>query len=227
MDLAAARMTARRVAWAAVAIAAGVAVAPRAGLAHDVAQPAMPGAHQHLAHADHQSAAAPDGKPGQYARAVRSYSVPDVTLIDQNAKPVRLRELLAVDEPVMMNFVFTTCTAICPVMTSIFSNVPRQLGAGAGRLRMISISIDPENDTPKQLRAYAGKFEAGPRWQFLTGSAGDIASVQRAFDTYTSDKMNHEPLTLMRAAPGKPWVRIDGFASPEDLAREYLKIAQK
>ena len=86
---------------------------------------------------------------------------------------------------------------------------------------MISISIDPENDTPQQLKAYAGKFDAGPRWQFLTGSVENVATVQRAFDTYNSDKMSHEPLTLLRSAPGKPWVRIDGFASPEDLAREY------
>ena len=55
----------------------------------------------------------------------------------------------------------------------------------------------------------------------------NVATVQRAFDTYSSDKMSHEPLTLLRSAPGKPWVRIDGFASPEDLAREYQKVAQK
>lgn len=213
--------------WAAAALAGGALLAGPAG-ARDAAQQAGPATHQHVAHAEHQHAAMPaDSRPGEYARTVRSYSVPDVTLVDQNAKPVRLRELLAADEPIMMNFIFTTCTAICPVMTSVFSSVPQHLGAGGDKLRMISISIDPENDTPQQLKAYASKFGAGPRWEFLTGSVESVATVQRAFGTYKSDKMSHEPLTLLRSAPAKPWVRIDGFASPADLAREYQRVVQQ
>jgi protein SCO1/2 len=209
----------------AAVVACCALIASGLGSAHDVPQAAMPDAHQHVAHAVHQHDAMPESKPGEYARTIRTYSVPDLTLVNQDAKPVRLRELLAADEPVMLNFVFTTCTAICPVMTSIFSKVPGELGTSAGKLRMVSISIDPENDTPPQLNAYARKFDAGPRWQFLTGSAQDIATVQRAFDNYRADKMEHEPLTLLRAAPGKPWVRIEGFASPANLAREVQKIA--
>jgi protein SCO1/2 len=179
------------------------------------------------AHEAHQNVAAPAEKAGEYARLVRTYSVPDITLIGQDAKPVRLRDLLAADEPVMLNFIFTTCGAICPVMTSIFSKVPSELGVSAGKLRMISITIDPENDTPQELQTYAKKFDAGPRWQFLTGSVENIVAVQRAFDNYNSDKMSHEPLTLLRAAPGKPWVRIEGFASPRELAREFQKVAAR
>jgi protein SCO1/2 len=219
------RRSTRSLLWAAAVVAGGALLASGTGLAHDVAQAATPGAHQHVAHAGQQHDAMRESKPGEYARNVRTYSVPDVMLVDQDAKPVRLRDLLAADEPVMMNFVFTTCTAICPVMTGIFSKVPGELGTSAGKLRMISLSIDPENDTPPQLNAYAKKFDAGPRWQFLTGSVKDIAAVQRAFDNYRSDKMEHEPLTLLRAAPGKPWVRIEGFASPADLAREVQKVA--
>ena len=86
---------------------------------------------------------------------------------------------------------------------------------------MVSISIDPENDTPAQLKAYAQKFGADSHWTFLTGPVQDVAAVQRAFDVYDSDKMNHQPLTLLRTAPGTQWVRIDGFATPEQLAGEY------
>ena len=153
--------------------------------------------------------------------------MPDVTLVDAGARPVRLREALAADEPVMLNFIFTTCTAICPVMSRIFARVPQELGREAARVRLISISIDPEQDTPKQLRAYAERFGAGPRWQFLTGSAADIEAVERAFDAYRGDKMNHEPLTLLRPSPGRPWVRLDGFASPAELAREYERVVSR
>ena len=176
-------------------------------------------------HAAMQSKAK-SGAPG-YATSLRTYATPDVMLTDADGTRIKLRELLAADAPVMMNFIFTTCGAICPVMSKVFSDVPAKLGADAGRLRMISISIDPENDTPAQLKAYAKNYEATARWKFFTGQVDDINRVQRAFDNYRGDKMNHAPLTLLRPAPGKPWVRIEGFASPDELAREYRKVVQK
>jgi len=160
-----------------------------------------------------------------YERSVRSYNVPDVTLIDSDAKPVRLRDALASDEPVMLNFVFTTCSTICPVMVRVFADVPSRLGTAAKEVRLVSISIDPENDTPAKLNAYAKTFGEGLRWRFLTGRLDDIKTVQTAFDTYRGDKMNHEPLTLIRRARGKSWLRIDGFANPDDLAREYARVS--
>lgn len=178
-------------------------------------------AHDHSAHAGHAAAASKG-----YERSVREYSIPDVVLTDADARPVRLRELLATDDTVMLNFIFTTCGAICPVMSQTFSEVPKKLGATTRGLRMISISIDPENDTPEKLRTYAATYGSTKRWTFLTGRRDDIEAVQVAFDSYRGDKMNHEPLTLLHAGPGKRWVRIDGFASSDSLVKEWLKLAQ-
>ncbi len=201
------RARSRRLALAATLIAGSALLGPAVGLAHDGK--------------DH---AAKWPGTNDFQRSVRSYAIPDVVLTDADARPVRLRELLASNDPVMMNFIFTTCGTICPVMVKVFADMPARLGAQAKNLRMISISIDPDNDTPTQLKAYAKNFEAGERWKFLTGRVQDIKTVQLAFDSYRGDKMNHEPLTLMRQAPGKPWVRIDGFANPDELVREYRKV---
>jgi protein SCO1 len=179
------------------------------------------------------SAVAHDEKPlavawpggNRYERSVRSYTIPDVVLVDSDARPVRLRELLASDDPVMLNFIFTTCSTICPITVKVFADVPSRLGAAAKDLRMISISIDPENDTPAQLKSYASNFGQGLRWRFLTGRVQDIKNVQVALDSYRGDKMTHEPLTLIRHARSKVWVRIDGFANPDELASEYRKTA--
>ncbi len=189
---------------------------------HSCCHPAKPAAAAVEAAAARPAAAE---RAAGYVRSERTYAVPDVTLVDEGARPVRLREALAGDEPVMLNFIFTTCTAICPVMSRIFARVPQELGAGAGRMRFVSISIDPEQDTPKRLHEYAARFGAGPRWRFLTGSVADVEAVERAFDAFRGDKMNHEPLTLLRPAPGRPWVRLDGFASAAELAREYERVA--
>lgn len=157
-------------------------------------------------------------------RSVASYTVPDVKLTDASGKKVPLREVLAGGKPVMLNFIYTSCTAVCPVMSATFAEVQTKLGADRDKVRMVSISIDPEQDTPARLKAYGKKFGAGPQWQMLTGSAEESLAVQRAFDSYRGDKMNHEPATFLRNANGKSWVRIQGFASADQLLREYQQI---
>jgi protein SCO1/2 len=159
----------------------------------------------------------------RYERSVRSYTIPDVVLVDADARPVRLRELLATGDPVMLNFIFTSCNTVCPVMVRVFADLPARLGPAAKDLHMISISIDPDNDTPEQLKAWANHVGQGLRWRLLTGRIESIRSVQLAFDNYRGDKMAHEPLTLIRRGGAKSWLRIDGFASPDELASEYAK----
>ena len=157
--------------------------------------------------------------PG-YQRSLASYSVPAVTMVNQDGQRVALPELLDADEPVMLNFIFTSCTAICPAMSATFASVQKKLGSDSEKIRMVSISIDPEQDTPKALNAYAKRFKAGPQWEFLTGSLDDSIAAQRAFDADRGDKMNHAPMTLMRATPDSQWVRYDGFATAEELVKE-------
>lgn len=190
------------------------------------------GASPGLAHGLEDHAKANPGQGGTYAstsstgykRSVKTYTMPDVVLTDADERKVKLRELMASADPLMVNFIFTSCSTICPVMSQVFSELPGVLGADGRRLRMVSISIDPEADTPLQLKAYAKSLKAGERWKFLTGGTEDIKLVQLAFGAYRGSKMNHEPLTLMRQTAGDAWVRIDGFATPEALAREYRKM---
>src|SRR5471030_702406 len=67
-------------------------------------------------------------KSGKYERSLQVYVVPDVTLVNANARPIRMRELLAADGPVMLDFFFTICTAICPAMSTVFSKIPKKMG---------------------------------------------------------------------------------------------------
>jgi protein SCO1/2 len=177
----------------------------------DMGQGAAAGEHAHHHHHMVQQAV---------SRTSAAYQVPDVTLEDQQGHPVALQRLLQGNEPVMLNFIFTSCTAICPVMSGTFAQVQDRLGPDAEKVRMISISIDPEHDIPPVLAGYAQRFHAGPEWVFLTGQPDDVVAVQRAFDAYKGDKMNHTPLTLLRASPRADWVRYDGFASAADLTKE-------
>ena len=88
----------------------------------------------------------------------------------------------------------------------------------------MSISIDPEQDTPTRLRQYAHKFHAGREWQHYTGTLAASVATQRAFDVYRGEKMSHTPVTLMRVAPGQPWLRIEGFVTPDELLHDYQSL---
>lgn len=167
-------------------------------------------------HAAHHAAM----KDPHYSVSTGSYAVPEVELIDQSGTPVALRAFLGVDEPIALNFIFTTCTTICPVMTATFAQMRRELGTAGNKLRLVSISIDPEYDRPEILKEYAEQVGAGEGWTFLTGDSDDISNVLVSFDAYAGSKMNHRPITLLKR-PGNPlWIRIDGLASGRDLAQE-------
>jgi len=181
--------------------------------AHDGVQPGVGG---------HQTSA-----PKRYARAVVSYETPDVHLIDMTGALVPLTDVLNYQGPLLLQFIFTTCPTVCPALSGLFSATLDRLESHAGRLRLISISIDPEHDTPERLRAYAQKLKAKPQWHFFTGHREDIAAVQKAFDAYQNNKMQHEPLTYLRASPATPWVRLDGFMSAGDLLAEYWQLVSR
>jgi protein SCO1/2 len=156
----------------------------------------------------------------RYAATTENYAIPDVELIDQSGTSVSLRSLLEADQPIALNFIFTTCTTICPVMTATFAQMRRELGDTGDQLRLVSISIDPEYDRPDTLKAYAEQFRAGAGWDFLTGDSADIVLVLKSFDSYAGSKMNHQPVTLLKSPENLSWTRLDGLASGKDLANE-------
>ena len=158
-------------------------------------------------------------------RSEANYSIPAVAQLRQDGKKVSFPADLDDGRPVLMQFIYTSCTAICPVTTQMFSQVQDKLGRDVSKLHMLSISIDPEYDTPARLAAYAKKYSAGAQWQFYTGTQAASVSLQKAFDAYRGDKMNHAPVTYLRAAPGKPWVRLDGLGSADEIVKEYRSLA--
>lgn len=171
------------------------------------------------AHAHHRASSRT-----RYATSLAVYDLPPVALEDSEGRAVSLEEVVAGPEPIALNFIFTTCTTICPVMTATFARMNAQLGADAKGLRFVSISIDPEYDTPGVLKSYASRYDAGENWWFLTGGAEEVTSVLRAFDAYFGGKTNHRPLTFLRGPSATEWVRIEGLASGADLATEYRHL---
>jgi len=167
-------------------------------------------------HAAHRAAM----NKARYTVKEVGYEVPDVQLLDASGATVSLPTMLDSDRPIALDFIFTTCTTICPIMTATFAQMQRQLGDAAAQLQLVSITIDPEYDRPEVLAAYAEQFHAGANWTFLTGDGADIIAVLRSFDAYAGSKMNHQPIYLLKRPDETSWTRIDGLASGESLAQE-------
>lgn len=174
------------------------------------------------AHAAHHpgSIEAQPSAPAGVSRTLSNYVVPALKVVRDDGKQVMLTDELNDGRPVVLNFIYTTCSGICPLASHVFSELQHSLGPERDRVHLVSISIDPEEDRPARLRAYARKFEAGPEWQHYTGTVAASVAAQRAFDVYRGDKMGHTPVTFVRTAPGAPWTRFDGFATAEMLLRE-------
>jgi protein SCO1/2 len=174
-------------------------------------------------HAEHHGAHRTEGLADMgVSRSIVTVALPAVKVRQHSGKLVGFDALVDVHRPVLLNFVYTSCTVICLPMTQIFATAQERLGPRAGQLQMLSVSIDPGQDTPAALSEYAERFHAGNQWIFTTGSQQSIDEIQRAFNVYRPDKMGHTPVTFVRPRGSRQWVRLDGFASPNELIREAL-----
>jgi protein SCO1/2 len=102
--------------------------------------------------------------------------VPDLHLIDERGRPFTAGSMLG--HASVVDFIFTHCTASCPRLTARMAELQARLAAAGSGTRLVSISVDPENDTPPVLARYAGDAHADlERWSFVTGPADDVEKV--------------------------------------------------
>jgi protein SCO1 len=168
-------------------------------------------------HGDH--AADPVASSGAY----ESLTIPDVTLLDEDGKEVRFYSELVKGKIVAINFIFTTCTTVCPPLGATFARLQRSINPElAKEVRLISISVDPAVDTPEMLKAWAGKFGAQPMppigWKLVTGSKSELDKLLRALGGYTAQKEDHTPTVLIGDARQNKWTRVYGLAKTARLA---------
>jgi cytochrome oxidase Cu insertion factor (SCO1/SenC/PrrC family) len=123
--------------------------------------------------------------------------MPNIRVRDHNGKRLMFYTDLIKDRTVAINFIFTTCTTICPSLTATFRRVQQDLSKRAPDVQLVSLSVDPATDTPERLHDFAAKFEAGPGWTFVTGEKADIESLLRALGAAVANANDHTPMILI------------------------------
>lgn len=165
-------------------------------------------------------AAPPDGqsKPMPDAKGRHAPAIPDVAALDQNGKPLRFYSDLIKGKAVMLNFVFTSCTYVCPMQGANFSKLQAALGDRLGKdVSLISVSIDPLTDTPQRLKSWGARFGARPGWTLVTGSKAEMDRLLRALTGDPSGVSEHSAVVLIGNYDRGVWVRADGLDDPARL----------
>ena len=160
------------------------------------------------------------GEPGYFA---------NVPLTTHEGKVVRFYDDLLKGKSVVINLIYTSCTYSCPIESAKMAELQRILGDRVGKdIFLYSISIDPTNDTPKKLKAYATQFKAKRGWLFLTGKKEDIKLISKQLglsslgDTATAD--GHMPSLMIGNEPTNQWMRNSAVDNPRFLATTIVNF---
>ena len=157
---------------------------------------------------------------------------PDFALTSQDGAPVTLDGFRG--RVVAISFLYTACPDICPMLTQKMADVQDALGAKFGtKITFVSITLDPEQDTPEVLKDYAEFWGAKPEgWSFLTGSLEAVREVTRRYGVFFSKKedgsVEHSQLTTLVDADGQMRVQYLGARfDPEEFRRDLVSLVDK
>ncbi|HKF57175.1 MAG TPA: SCO family protein [Blastocatellia bacterium] len=161
------------------------------------------------------------GAKGESASALAfRMKIPDTQVSDQNGRKLRFYTDLVKNNTVVIEFIFTSCTTICPPLTAVLRQVQQQLGDRVGSgLALVSVTVDPAYDTPERLKEFADRFRAGPGWSFVTGSQSDIDDLLKSLGGYAADRTQHSPMILIGNDSAGYWTRTYGLAPPSKLVQ--------
>ena len=129
----------------------------------------------------HTSSPAP--KPAEIKPLpVPKLTIPDVEVLDQEGRKQKFYTDLVKDKIVVINFVFTTCKSMCPLLGTNFTKLQTALGERLNKeIFLISVSTDPETDSPEKMKVWSEKFKAKDGWTFVTGSKEQLTPLLKVF----------------------------------------------
>jgi protein SCO1/2 len=173
--------------------------------------------------------------PEALAPASAKVALSDAPLLDQGGRRVRLAQDVIGERVAVVNFIYTSCTTVCPVSSATFQQLQQRLAASLGKeVVLVSITVDPLRDTPQRLREYGARYRAAEGWTWLTGAKRDVDGALKGFGAYTPNFEDHPATVLVGDARAGKWTRFFGFPSVDELvarieaiqaAREAGKVA--
>ncbi len=144
----------------------------------------------------------------------------DTVLLDQDGRQRRFFTDTLMGQTVLINFMFASCAGACPIIVQRLIKAREILnGAGAGKIRFVSITVDPGSDTPEELRKYAAKFSISTEnWTFLTGNPKAVNAVLQKLGERAREPEAHTSILLAGNVSSRRWRKLRPDATPEAIA---------
>lgn len=168
-------------------------------------------------------------KAGKDARLSRIGPAPEFTLTTQDARRLRLGDLRG--KVVAVTFIYATCTDTCPMLTAKMAALQQRLGKNFGsKVFFVSVTVDPQRDSPEVLKRYAEAHGANPAgWAFVTGTQEEIREVARSYGVYYKKAergdVDHTFLTSIIDQQGIMRVQYLGVRfDPEEMLRDLRSL---
>ena len=152
------------------------------------------------------------------SQQIRVRVIPDVQLTDQNGQQVRFTSDVVRQRTALVSFIYTSCTTTCPLVGATVAAVTDHLKNDARNLAIISISVDPDYDTPDRLLAWRERYGDIPQWTLLTGPKREIFQLLRALGAYSPNLEEHSEIVLVGPDAAGQWTRMSSLAAWNDVA---------
>ncbi|MGR9073455.1 MAG: SCO family protein [Gammaproteobacteria bacterium] len=160
-------------------------------------------------------------------RGEQSYFT-DLPLMTHNGEQKKFYTDLLKDKVVLIHFIFTDCKDACPMTTVQLKNTQKFLGDRLGQdIYFLSITVDPEVDTPERLKDYSRRLNADKGWLFLTGKKQDVDTVSSKLGQLSPVPEGHLPLFLLGNVNTGHWLKMQPFSAPAKIAEQLLALAQE
>ena len=176
------------------------------------------------AHDAHHHAAPAEAKP----KAAR-VTLHDLQLADVDGQTIRFKSEAVGNRIVVVGFIYTSCTTICPVTSAVFADVQQRLIKTLGErfgheVKLITLTVDPATDTSERLKAYAANFGSPVGWLWLTGEKPQVDRVLTGLGAYAADFTRHSGAVLVGDARTGDWMRFYGIPNPTDIVNRVDQL---
>lgn len=159
--------------------------------------------------------------------ATGQHYLANLKLVDQNGRRVDLYDDLIHERIVVINSFFASCTGSCPVMARTFLLLQNKLGDRLGKdVVLISITVDPTNDTPEKLKEYAKRVGAKRGWYFLTGTPEEVDAALRKIGQHTDAREAHMNIVIAGNDRTGLWKKVLAIAPSEEVWKVVASVVE-
>src|SRR5499433_3656295 len=153
---------------------------------------------------------------------------PNLPVVTQDGKTLKFYDDVIKGKIVLISFIYTNCPDICPLTTARIAQVEDKLGDMVGRdIFFISMTVDPERDTPERLKEFATAFDAGPGWLFLTGKPEDIRLINSKLGDKSRTLSEHRNEVVLGNDATGEWARNTAFGDLDRLIMDIRSMDPK